>query len=126
MGYLRGAFPRGRVDIRSLTDDIDLGVLTGDPGDEHVCALALAGNAQYLITLDESFRREALLAHGIAVVTPDEILAPSLEEGPEMIRSILERQAKAWGDCPVAQLLDALERAGLTVFVREARATLNG
>jgi len=32
-----------------------------------------------------------------------------------MIRSILERQAKAWGDCPVAQLLDALERAGLTV-----------
>lgn len=61
VGYLGAAFPHGRVDIGTLSADVDLSTFTGDPGDQHICALALAGNAQLLITLDESFEREALL-----------------------------------------------------------------
>lgn len=125
VGYLREAFPRGRVDISSLREEVDLATLTSDPGDHHVCALTLAGNAQLLVTLDDSFDRDALLEHGIAVVTPDAILAPLLDEQPDLIRPILERQAKTWGDRPLEQLLDALERAGARVFVRKARVTLD-
>jgi predicted nucleic acid-binding protein len=125
VGYLREAFPRGRVDISSLPGVVDLSTLTRDPEDQHVCALALAGDARLLITLDESFEREALLERGVAVVAPDAVLAQALEEQPALIRTILKRQAEAWGDRPLGQLLDALERAGAPDFVTGLRAVLD-
>lgn len=122
--YVRGAFPDGRIDITSIAADIDLSTMTSDPGDEHVCALALAGNAQLLVTFDGGFAHEALQAHGVCVVEPDAILAPVVDEHPELMQQILERQASAWGGRTVTELLDALDRARVPVLVSKVRAAI--
>ena len=122
---MREAFPNGGTDITNIPEGVDLSTLTSDPDDQHVCALALAGNAQLLITFDDSFNREALLEHGVAVLKPDALLAPSFDEQPGLFLTILERQAQAWGDRTMLQLLDALERAAMPVFVSEARTMLD-
>jgi len=53
------------------------------------------------------------------------MLAPAFEEQPGLFLAILERQAAAWGARPLQDLLDALERAGVPVFVSKARAALD-
>lgn len=55
VGYMRDSFPAGRVDIAGLGSGVDLTSLTKDPGDHHVCALAVAGGARYLFTFDRGY-----------------------------------------------------------------------
>jgi predicted nucleic acid-binding protein len=52
VSYLQIAFPAGRVDIGDALADDTLSSLTSDPDDLHVCALAIAANADYLFTAD--------------------------------------------------------------------------
>ncbi len=125
VSYLRDAFPDGRAEIADCPSEVDLSTLTRDPDDEHVCALALAGAAQLLISFDDGYVRDALLAYGITVIKPDAILAPAFDEQPGLFLSILERQAGAWGGRSLSELLDALERADVPVFVSKARAALD-
>lgn len=106
VGYLRDAFPRGRVDIADGSGDADLAALTSDPDDEHVCALALAAQADLLITFDHGYHHDGLLEHGIAVTHPDTFLVGVFDEQPRALRAILARQA-ARGGRTVAELLDA-------------------
>lgn len=124
-GYLRDAFPSGRTLITECPSDVELATMTNDPDDEHVCALALAGAAQLLITFDDGYVRTALLERGVSVVKPDAVLAPAFDEQPRLFVSILERQAGAWGGRSVPELLDALERADVPQFVDKARAALD-
>ncbi len=125
VSYLRDAFPDGRTEIAHRLQEVDLRTLTRDPDDEHVCALALAGAAQLLISFDDGYVRDALLGYGTTVIKPDAILAPTFDEQPGLFLSILERQAGAWGGRSVTELLDALERADVPVFVSKARAALD-
>lgn len=125
VSYMRDAFPDGRTDIADTVKTTDLSRLTRDPNDQHVCALALAGEAQLLITFDDGYRRGALRERAITVTTPDELLAPAFDEQPGMFLAILERQAVAWGDRARRDLLDALARAGVPVFASKARVALD-
>jgi PIN domain len=44
VNYMRQAFPDQRVETDHLPADLDLTTLTTDPGDHHICALAVAAD----------------------------------------------------------------------------------
>lgn len=60
VGYLREAFPDGHIDLGKMPPGCDLTATTTDPGDEHVCALAIVGRADLLITGDRGYLKEPL------------------------------------------------------------------
>jgi predicted nucleic acid-binding protein len=60
VGLMTDAFPAGRVDISKIPSDLDLSALTSDEDDQHICALAVAGGANYIFTFDKSFEVEGL------------------------------------------------------------------
>ena len=118
VGYLSQGFPAGRVDISTVPPDLDLQSLTRDPEDIHVCALAIAGNADYLFTFDRAYLKDPLRLHGIEVPDLDEFLARQCDEQPEAFRQMVEEQADSWGGGrPVNDLLAAFERASVPKFV---------
>jgi len=124
-GYLRDAFPDERVDVTRLPPDVDLGQLTRDPGDEHVCALAIAGRADLLLTMDRGYLAPGLREHGIDVRKPDEFLTDVFVEEPVAVLDALRAQADVWGGGrPLEALLDALDRAQANGFAARARAML--
>jgi predicted nucleic acid-binding protein len=123
VGYLREAFPRERIDLGTLDAGADLGSLTSDPDDEHVCALAVAGGAELLLTFDHGYQRAELQALGVAVVDPDAYLTDLLAEEPGAVLASVEATARAWGGGrPVVELVDALARAGAELFAAHLRA----
>jgi predicted nucleic acid-binding protein len=122
VGYLREAFPDQGVDIAQAQAEIDAAALTNDPKDTHVCALAIAGKADLLITADSGYLRDGLARYGISVTTPDAHLNAALEDDPEAVLNALRSQAIGWGGGrPIAELLDAIERAGASRFAGKAR-----
>ncbi|MFI4977877.1 MAG: putative toxin-antitoxin system toxin component, PIN family [Solirubrobacterales bacterium] len=121
VGFMTDAFPFGRVDISQIPPGLDLSTLTSDDDDQHVCALAVAGGADYILTFDKSFDVEALRALGIDVAAPDVFLSKAIDEEPELFRDILIEQAAAWGGRSIEELIDAIERAGAPVFAAKAR-----
>ncbi len=74
MSYLRTAFPDGHVDLATPTMQTDLSSFTSDADDEHICALALAGEATLLLTFDHGYKRAAFAERGVEVAEPDEFL----------------------------------------------------
>lgn len=74
------AFPNERVVLKPDERPASAATSTADPGDEHVCALAISGRADMLITPDRGYVTEALKAHGIAVRTPDEFLTGAFQD----------------------------------------------
>lgn len=125
VGHLVREFPAGRIDIAALPHEIDLSAFTRDAGDQHICALALAGGAQFVFSHDRGYLGEPLAAHGIAVMRPDVFLTDLLQDNAQILSSIIDGQAAAWGgnrfDDPVKELLDALERAGAPTFAATMR-----
>jgi predicted nucleic acid-binding protein len=125
VGYLSQSFPDGREDIAARPASVELSAMTTDPGDEHVCALAVAGRADLLITFDRGYLNEPLRAHGVHVIEPDDFLTAGFEEHPRTLHRILDEQASSWGGGrPLPELLDALERARAGRFVALVRASL--
>lgn len=125
VGYLREAFPDGRVDLSTLSPSVPLAEMTSDTDDEHVCALAVAGNADILIAADQGYVEEALGRHGIKLAVPDEVLSHWFDEEPDAVANIVVAQGKAWGGGrPVADLLEAIERAQAPQFVERMRRYL--
>jgi len=120
VSYLRDAFPQGRI---TLPDEhpVDLATLTSDPDDAHVCALALAGAPVTLITADEGFNADALATLQVRVASADEFLAPLCAEQPDVFLAVAERQARAWRDRPLDELLDAYQRAGANRLAHQLR-----
>jgi predicted nucleic acid-binding protein len=124
--HMRREFPDGRVDPLAIPADLDLADLTRDPDDTHVCALAVAGNADLLFTFDRGYLKEPLRRHGIEVPDLDELLVQQCEEQPDVFRRVIEREARVWrGGRPVEELLAALERANVPEFAAVLRAMLD-
>lgn len=117
VGHLRREFPDACVDPSGVPAGADIGSLTRDPDDRHVCALAVAGKAELLFTFDRGYLKEPLRAHGIDVPDLDQYLAAQLTQQPIAIMRIVEKQANAWrGGRPVEELLAAYGRAGVPGF----------
>ncbi len=126
VGYLRDAFPNERVEINSVPSSVDLAALTADPDDQHVCALAVTGSADLLLTFDQGFLPGPLREHGVEVADADTFLVDALNREPRAVVRVLHTQAAAWGGGrPVAELLDAIERARAPRFAAKVRALLS-
>jgi predicted nucleic acid-binding protein len=124
--HLVDGFPAGRVEIDTPMA-VNLTELTIDPDDHHVCALAVAGDADYLITRDQGYLPDGLRGHGVEVVAPDDLLCRVFGDQPQAVLDVLELQAGEWGGGrPVATLIDAFERAGAADFAGRARTELAG
>jgi predicted nucleic acid-binding protein len=123
VGYLREAFPRERVDVGMLDAGVDVESLTSDPDDRHVCALALAGGAELLLTFDHGYQHAALEAFGVTVLDPDTYLSELLAEEPDAVLASVRSTARVWGGGrSVGELIDALGRAGAKRFAEHLRA----
>jgi predicted nucleic acid-binding protein len=124
--YMRQAFPDQRIQIDQLPAEVDLTTLTTDPGDHHICALAIAGHADLLFTFDRGYVSKSLAEHGIQVLTPDAFLDTTLQEDPDAIIGALQSQAEVWGGGrSIGELLDAIQRAGATMFASNARRLID-
>lgn len=123
--HLPENFPAGHIRIDAALNTIDLSSLTSDPGDHHVCALAIASNADYLFTHDRGYLHDGLRLHGVEVTAPDAFLDIAFDTQPQGMLGLLELQASDWGGGrPIEDLLAAIERAGASVFAEKARRTL--
>lgn len=92
-----------------------------------MCALAIAGKAQYLFTHDRGHLRAALSEYGIEVARPDDFVVSVWAEQEEAITELLERQASSRaGGRPLDERLDAVERAGASRFAQGVRFELTG
>jgi len=108
---------RGPGQSGPVPDGLDVATLTRDPKDVHVCALAIAGNAELLFTFDRGYLKEPLREHGVEVPGLDGFLVDQCKQQPEVFVRIVERQANAWdGGHPVAELLAAFSRANVPRF----------
>lgn len=96
VGHMRREFPDGCIDPSGVPADVDLGSLTRDPNDRHVCALAIAGEANLLFTFDRGYLREPLRARGVDVPDLDRYLAAQLDQQPIAIMRVVEQQADVW------------------------------
>jgi hypothetical protein len=127
VGYLREAFPHERVDLGAAPAEVELGSLTRDSDDEHVCALAVAGNADLLLTFDRGYVYERLQAHGVVVLDPDSYLTSLLAEEPDAVLASVRATARAWGGGrSVGELTDAVARARAEQFAARLRTAAAG
>jgi predicted nucleic acid-binding protein len=125
VGHMRSEFPGGCVDISAVPEDLDLASMTQDPGDVHVCALAIAGSADLLFTFDRGYLKEPLRRHGVEVPDLDLFLVDRCEEQPQAFMRIVEAQAEIWsGGRPLEELVAAFERANVPSFAATLRPLL--
>ena len=82
VGSMRAAFPDALIDgYEHLIDAMD-----NDPKDRHVAAAAIHANADAVMTYNvRDFGGEVLQRHGVAVVTPPEIVGLLMEEEPSVV-----------------------------------------
>lgn len=95
-----------------------------DKEDRHVVAAAILGRADVIVTWNlRDFPGDVLRTHNLEAQTPDEFLLNQLDLRPSEVLRVLERQAAATKNPPLAfdDVLDALEHAGATEFARCAR-----
>lgn len=125
VGHMRREFPGGGVDL-DVPEGVDLVSMTRDPGDAHVCALAIAGSADLLFTFDRGYLKEPLRDHGVEVPDFDGFLVEQCEEQPQTMTRVVEAQAEVWsGGRPLEELLAAFERANVPGFVATLRPLLD-
>lgn len=126
VGHMRREFPGGGVDFADVPEDLDLASMTRDPGDTHVCALAIAGSADLLFTFDRGYLKEPLRDHGVEVPDVDRFLVEQCGEQPQAMTRVVEAQAEVWsGGRPLEELLAAFERANVPGFVATLRPLLD-
>lgn len=89
---MREAFPEAAVSgYESL-----IASLTNDPGDRHVLAVAIAGEARIIVTTNlRHFPPEACRPHDVEAQHPDEFLTNALSLDAEPVVRALGRQARA-------------------------------
>lgn len=120
--YLPQNFPGGGTNIDEAMASAEVADLTDDPDDHHVCALAIASDADYLFTHDRGYLRDGLRRHGVEVTAPDPFLTAAFESDPQELLAVLELQASGWaGGRSIEDLLAAIERAGASNFAEKAR-----
>jgi hypothetical protein len=115
-----------RVDPAALPDGVELAALIRDEGDEHVCALAVAGHADLLVTFDRGYLAGPLERFGVRVMNPDAWLSQAIEAEPLAFARVIEAQAAAWErGRPGGELIAAFARAQLPEFARKASALVD-
>lgn len=122
---MRMAFPDAEVaGYEGLID-----AMTCDLKDRHVLAAAVRGDAEVLVTFNiRDFPRYSTDPYDLALLTPDDFLLDQLDLHPEITGQVLEEQVAAYKAPPrdVPGLLDRLNAAGVTGFVREAGRLFGG
>ena len=109
LGAIEEAFPEAMIEV-------DLGqqhATMAAPEDCHVVALAIAGEAQVIVTFNTSdFHTQPLAARGVEVQTPDEFLEDLFRSEPDLMAKIIEEQAAALRSPPQtpADVLGRLRR----------------
>lgn len=99
-----------------------------DPGDRHVVAAAVRGNAAAIVTDSaKHFPDEALRQWGLHAVTSDDFLLDLLDLNQSgMLGCLIEMSSKRRNPpTTVDNLIAALERAGIPRFARELRSILD-
>jgi len=125
VGHMRREFPNG-VDLAGVPGGLDLASMTRDPGDVHVCSLAIASSADLLFTFDRGYLKEPLREHGVEVPDIDRFLIAQCKEQPQAMARIVEAQADVWsGGRPLEELLLAFERANVPGFASALRSLLD-
>lgn len=126
VGHMRREFPNGGVDLAGVPEGLDLASMTHDPGDVHVCSLAIAGSADLLFTFDRGYLKEPLKEYGVEVPDVDRFLIAQCKEQPQAMARIVEAQADVWsGGRPLEELLLAFERANVPGFALALRSLLD-
>ena len=98
-----------------------------DPDDHHHMAAAIAGHATVLITDNlKDFPADPLARLGLRVLRPDAYPCELLGDLPDQVTSTIERIAAEKRNPPrsTADVLDALQNAGLNAFTQLARRRL--
>jgi predicted nucleic acid-binding protein len=126
VNYMRQAFPDCRFDITTLPETLNLELLTSDPDDHHVAALAVVASADYLFSHDTKFKADGLSAHGVALTKPDNFLLKAFADDPVAIVHTVQRQLAAWsaGTKTLQELLEAFHRADAKNFANAVAAHL--
>jgi hypothetical protein len=100
------------------------GVELPDPDDRHVVAAAFHGDAAVIITFNlRDFPQPTLRRFNLVAVHPDEFVSMLLDSDREAVLQVLDDQVAALRNPPlsVENILDALERAGLSSAVQRLR-----
>lgn len=125
VSYLRDAFPEEQINLADLPANIDLSLLTTDIDDQHICALAVVGRADLLLTFDSGYLDGPLREHDIQVLDPDEYLCDAFDQEPSAILRVIHDQANVWGGGrSIDDLLDAFTRSGASGFAHKVRQAL--
>ena len=104
-------------------------VMTNDPGDCHVLAAAVKGGADALVTFNmRHFPPESVEAYRLEVLNPDAFLLNQFDLFPDVVMQVLDEQAASHRRPPhtVPELLDRLQRDGVTSFPAAVRSHLPG
>lgn len=121
---IREWFADSRIDPTTYSGDD----MPGPDPDDHIhSAAAIAAGAAALITWDSAgFPVGALAERGLRVVDPDRYLGELFEElADEVVATIVEiARGKTRPPMTPEDILDALERAGLSTFPALVRARL--
>jgi predicted nucleic acid-binding protein len=98
-----------------------------DPDDRLHMAAAVGGHAEVIVTWNlPDFESDYLKAHGVAVTDPDAYLCDLLDEIPDEVLATVRRMAARKRRPPMspADVLDALDNAGVHEFASRARTCL--
>lgn len=96
-----------------------------DADDRHVVAAAFHGDASVIVTFNlRDFPQPTLRRFNLAAIHPDEFVSMLLDNDRDALLQVLDDQAAALHNPPlsVGDLLDVLERAGLSSVVRRLRS----
>ncbi len=120
---IREFFADSKIELNAYEQLI--GQMPGnDPDDRHHMAAAIAGGATALVTENiKDFPIEPLAALGLRVVRPDAYLSELLNNFPNEAISTIVRVAAEKRNPPrsTADVLDALNAAGLRIFTAQAK-----
>lgn len=121
---MKAVLPDAEVtDYQALITDLSL----PDPDDRHVLAAAIAGRASVIVTWNlKDFPAKALRPHGLAAVSPDDLLTDLHSAFPSIFMTSISRARQNLRKTTpsVAEFIEALERQGLKTFSSILRQNL--
>ena len=106
------------------------GLVLPDPDDRHVLAAAIAGHADAIVTFNlKDFPADALDAHQIEAIHPDDFMLNQLELRPYEALAAVKKMRARLNRPPqtAAELIATLERSGLpasATHLRQAQALI--
>lgn len=121
---MKAVLPNADVaEYQALIPDLSL----PDPDDRHVLAAASAGRASVIVTWNlKDFPVKALRPHGLAAVSPDDLLTDLCSTFPSIFMTSISRARQNLRKTTpsVTEFIEALERQGLKRFSSILRQNL--